>query len=158
MLPVWLVIAKLYGLFDRDEKRSDHTTADDVVTVVHVVTLGVWLLFVGSYWTGAAHPALPKVAAFWAISILAISVGRTAARAYGRRCMAYVQNIIIVGAGDVGQLVARKLVQDSECRINVVGFVDADPRPHVTIWRGSRSSDRPKGFPQACVASTSSVS
>lgn len=128
MLPVWLVTAKLYGLFDRDEKRSDHTTADDVVTVVHVVTLGAWLLFVGSWWTGVAHPALPKIAAFWAISIVAIAVGRTAARAYGRRRMTYLQNTVIVGAGDVGQLVARKFLQDSDCGINLVGFLDGDPR------------------------------
>ena len=128
MLPVWLVTAKLYGLFDRDEKRSDHTTADDAITVVHIVTLGVWLLFVGSYWTGVAHPALPKIAAFWAISILAIAIGRTAARAYARRRMTYFQNTVIVGAGDVGQLVARKFLQDSDCGINLVGFLDNDPR------------------------------
>jgi exopolysaccharide biosynthesis polyprenyl glycosylphosphotransferase len=128
MLPVWLVAAKLYGLFDRDEKRSDHTTADDVVTVIHVVTLGAWVLFVGSWWTGIAHPALPKIAAFWTISIVAIALGRTAARAFGRQRMTYLQNTVIVGAGDVGQLVARKFLQDSDCGINLVGFLDSDPR------------------------------
>ena len=128
MLPLWLVIAKLYGLFDRDEKRSDHTTADDVVTVVHAVTLGAWMLLVGAWWTGVAHPALAKVAAFWGISIVAISLGRIAARAYGRRRIAYLQNTVIVGAGDVGQLVARKFLQDGDYGINLVGFLDADPR------------------------------
>ena len=42
--------------------------------------------------------------------------------------MAYLQNTIIVGAGDVGQLVARKFLQDSDCGINLVGFLDSDPR------------------------------
>ena len=68
---------------------------------------GLAALRSGLTYPGAAHPALPKVAAFWAISILTIAVGRTAARAYGRRRMAYLQNTIIVGAGDVGQLVDR---------------------------------------------------
>ena len=35
---------------------------------------------------------------------------------------------MIVGAGEVGQLVARKLLQHPEYGINLVGFVDDDPR------------------------------
>jgi exopolysaccharide biosynthesis polyprenyl glycosylphosphotransferase len=39
-----------------------------------------------------------------------------------------VQNVVIVGAGDVGQLVARKMLQHPEYGINLVGFVDDHPR------------------------------
>src|SRR5438105_2806165 len=28
-LPGWVVIVKLYGLYDRDEERTDHSTADE---------------------------------------------------------------------------------------------------------------------------------
>ena len=28
-LPVWVVIAKLYGLYEHDEERTDHSTTDD---------------------------------------------------------------------------------------------------------------------------------
>ncbi|MGH2883792.1 MAG: hypothetical protein ACRDPA_14035, partial [Solirubrobacteraceae bacterium] len=28
-LPGWIVVAKLYGLYDRDEERTDHTTVED---------------------------------------------------------------------------------------------------------------------------------
>ena len=28
-LPAWILIAKLYGLYERDEERTDHSTADD---------------------------------------------------------------------------------------------------------------------------------
>ena len=43
-LPGWIVLAKLYGLYDRDEERADHSTVDDFVGVFHLVTLGAWLL------------------------------------------------------------------------------------------------------------------
>ena len=43
-LPAWVVAAKLYGLYDRDEERTDHSTADDFVGVFHMVTVGAWLL------------------------------------------------------------------------------------------------------------------
>ena len=38
------------------------------------------------------------------------------------------QNTVIVGAGDVGQLIARKLRQHPEYAIRLVGFVDETPR------------------------------
>jgi exopolysaccharide biosynthesis polyprenyl glycosylphosphotransferase len=53
---------------------------------------------------------------------------RALARGYCRRQIEYLQNTIIVGAGDVGHLVARKLLQHKEYGINLVGFVDASPR------------------------------
>jgi exopolysaccharide biosynthesis polyprenyl glycosylphosphotransferase len=45
-----------------------------------------------------------------------------------KQATAYRQNAIVVGAGDVGQLVARKLLQHPEYGINVVGLVDTKPR------------------------------
>ena len=53
-----------------------------------------------------------------------VSVGRAVARAYCRRHISYLQNTIIVGAGDVGQLIAKKLLKHPEYGINLVGFVD----------------------------------
>ena len=38
-LPVWVVAAKVYGLYDRDEERTEHTTVDDLVGVFHLVTV-----------------------------------------------------------------------------------------------------------------------
>ena len=43
-LPLWIVLTKLYGLYERDEERTDHSTVDDVVGVFHLVTVGAWLL------------------------------------------------------------------------------------------------------------------
>ncbi len=37
-LPAWVVVAKLYGLCDYDEERTDHSTADDLVGVGHLGT------------------------------------------------------------------------------------------------------------------------
>jgi exopolysaccharide biosynthesis polyprenyl glycosylphosphotransferase len=77
---------------------------------------------------GAGLPHVSELAAFWALAILFISVARCAARAAARRSVLYVQNLVIVGAGHVGQLTARKLLHHPEYGINLVGFVDAHPR------------------------------
>ncbi|HEX4678578.1 MAG TPA: sugar transferase [Gaiellaceae bacterium] len=128
VLPLWLLAAKVYGLYDHDEQRTDHTTADDFVSVVHIVTLGTWTVFVVSSLSGIAHPDLRKTVVFWALAIALITFGRVVTRAYCRRRIAFQQNAVIVGAGDVGQLLARKLLDHPEYGINLVGFLDAEPK------------------------------
>ena len=127
-LPAWILAANLYGLYSSDEERTDHSTADDLVKVFHLVTVGSWVLFLGVTFTAVADPSLQRLLTFWALAILLITSLRALARALCRRTSAYLQNTVIVGAGDVGQLVARKLRQHPEYGLNVVGFVDAQPK------------------------------
>jgi exopolysaccharide biosynthesis polyprenyl glycosylphosphotransferase len=127
-LPGWVVVAKLYGLYDRNEGRTDHSTVDEFVGVFHLVTIGAWLLFAGAWLTGWWSPDLAELVFFWGAGIGLVTAGRALGRAVCRQTTSYLQNTIIVGAGDVGQLVARKLLQHPEYGINLVGFVDAAPK------------------------------
>jgi exopolysaccharide biosynthesis polyprenyl glycosylphosphotransferase len=127
-LPAWVVVAKLYGLYDYDEERTDHSTADDLVGVLHLVTVGSWLFFAFAAVTHKADPGFARLLGFWLFAIAAITASRAIARGVARRHLAYVQNTIIVGAGDVGQLVAKKLRQHPEYGLNLVGFVDDQPK------------------------------
>jgi exopolysaccharide biosynthesis polyprenyl glycosylphosphotransferase len=127
-LPLWVVVAKLYGLYDLDEERTDHSTTDDLVPVLHLVTIGSWVFFALATVTHAADPGLARLFGFWIFAIAFVTAGRAIARTLSRRQLAYLQNTIIVGAGDVGQLVAKKLRQHPEYGLNLVGFVDDRPK------------------------------
>jgi exopolysaccharide biosynthesis polyprenyl glycosylphosphotransferase len=128
LLPAWLVAAKLYGLYDRDEERATHSTADEVMNVFHLITVGVWLYYATSWLVGFSHPNQTKLATFWVLALGGVIGMRLAARALARRHPAYVQNAVIVGAGEIGQLIARKVLQHPEYRINLVGFADTNPK------------------------------
>jgi exopolysaccharide biosynthesis polyprenyl glycosylphosphotransferase len=128
-LPGWIVIAKLYRLYDQDEERTHHPTTDDFSGVFHLVTVGVWLIFAATYVFDVAHPDISKLIAFWAAAVALVTLARAVARRICRRNISYLQNTIIVGAGDVGQQVARKLLRHPEYGLNLVGFVDSHPRP-----------------------------
>jgi exopolysaccharide biosynthesis polyprenyl glycosylphosphotransferase len=128
MLPLWVFGAKLYGLYDRDEERTDHSTIDDLVPVFHLVTVFAWLYFLTAWLTHVADPNVAKLALFWAAAAVFVTVGRSVARTACRHHASYRQNTIVVGAGDIGQLVARKLLQHPEYGISLVGFVDDEPK------------------------------
>jgi exopolysaccharide biosynthesis polyprenyl glycosylphosphotransferase len=127
-LPLWVLIARLHGLYDRDEERADHPTTDDVVGVFHLVTICTWLFLAASLLTGLADPEIGKLLGFWLAAILIVPLARSLARRLCRRSRSYVQRAVIVGAGDVGQLIARKLMRHPEYGIEVLGFVDGNPR------------------------------
>jgi len=127
-IPLWIVLARLFGLYERDEECADYSTVDDAVRVFVLVTVGVWLLFVVAWVTGLASPYMPKILAFWLAAIVLVSLSRAVARTCVRRSDAYQQNTVLVGAGDIAQLLASKILRHPEYGINLLGFVDELPR------------------------------
>ena len=93
-----------------------------------MVTVCTSAFGVGALLTDVARPQALKLVIFWLSAIVLVSLGRGAARAIARRRLTYLQNAVIVGAGDVGQLLAKKLLLHHEYGINVVGFVDRHPK------------------------------
>ena len=127
-LPSWLVVARLQGLYRADQEHADHSTADDIVKVFYLVTIGVWILLVASRLAGHTAPGIYALITFWVLTICVLPMVRTVTRRLCRRSRAYVQNTLILGAGEVGQLIARKLVRHAEYGLNVVGFLDREPK------------------------------
>jgi exopolysaccharide biosynthesis polyprenyl glycosylphosphotransferase len=129
-LPFWLLLAKLYGLYDRDEKYAAHSSVDDVLPIVTLITIGSWVFYVGSSVTGVAEPYAPKMLAFWALAIAFVLGARVAARALVRRRPGERETTIVVGDGRVGRLLARKIEDHPEFGIRLIGFVETDETSH----------------------------
>jgi exopolysaccharide biosynthesis polyprenyl glycosylphosphotransferase len=127
-LPVFVVGAKLFGLYDRDEERAAHSTPDDLIRVFLLLTVGVFVVEHALDLTATASPDLVKLSVFWATAIGGVTVARIVARTLARSSPSYIQHTLIVGAGDVGQLIARKLLRHREYGAKLVGFVDAEPK------------------------------
>ena len=124
-LPLWVFLARAHSLYDRDEERSDHSTVDDIFGVFQVVTIGTWSFLAITHLAGLPHPTVPRLVIFWLTAVGLVPLLRAAIRIVGRRHAAYIQNVIIVGSGDVAQLLDSKIRQHPEYRLNVLGFVDS---------------------------------
>jgi exopolysaccharide biosynthesis polyprenyl glycosylphosphotransferase len=124
-LPFWVLAAKIYGLYNKDEERTNHSTADDVAGVFQLMTITVWLLRSAAYVVHLGRPDFAKLFLFWILATTFVSVARAGGRSFCRRRVEYVQNTIIVGAGDVGRGLAERILRHPEYGLNLVGFVDA---------------------------------
>ena len=128
-LPLWILVAKAYGLYDQDEERTDHSAPDEFSAIFHMVTVCTAGAALASYLTGVADPTPPKLVIFWSAAIVLRRLGESRRHVrVARRSPWYLQNTLIFGAGDVGQTIARKLLQHPEYGINLVGFVDDHPK------------------------------
>ena len=121
LLPLWVVVAKLYGLYDKDEERADHTTADDLVRMFHLLTVGTFLLYALSRVTLWFSPTFSKLFVFWLLAIVGTGVLRVAARAYCRRHLSYLQNAIIMGLGKTVQAIAMLVSEREELGRDALG-------------------------------------
>jgi len=127
-LPLWAILFRANGLYDGDEESANHSTADDLIGVFHAVTIGTFMILLAGWLTDWFAPPMPRIFTFWTLAIVAITACRAVARALVRRSSAYVQRTLIVGAGDVGQRMAEKILRHPEYGIRLVGFVDGRPR------------------------------
>ena len=100
----------------RDEERTDHSTVDDVVGVFHLVTVGVWVFFLAVTCTRARQPAPRAPGHLLGLAVLLVTAGRRRRAGVVRRSPPTCRTPIIVGAGEVGQLTARKLRAASRVR------------------------------------------
>ena len=128
MLPAWIVGARLYGLYRVDGRPYTYRTAHEWVNLGHLVLTWTVALWVVALTTRIDDPARGQLLVFAVSAIALVTAGRATSRALARRWDGYAQSAVIVGAGEVGQLLARKLLRHPEYGIELVGFVDVAPK------------------------------
>ena len=126
-LPVWLIVAKMEGLYDADHPKIWHLTVDEAPAIFHWVTLSVagTLFFIR---------ALPNetitIESAFALYFTALGTAfayRAAARAWWRRRVP-PERALVLGSGQLADAVARKLALEPGHHLSVM---DGDGRVAV---------------------------
>jgi exopolysaccharide biosynthesis polyprenyl glycosylphosphotransferase len=108
ILPVWLVAAKLFGLYDRDHTGLRHLTVDEVPYIFFwslTATAGTALIL---GLTPAGAPSITQAARFWIATGTAAFILRALARFVWRR-MTVAERVFVLGEGPLAEATCRKL-------------------------------------------------
>ena len=66
-IPIWLVMAKLYGLYDNDHRALRHLTVDELPSIVAWATTGAATYFALIAIVGRASVSAPAAVRFWLV-------------------------------------------------------------------------------------------
>jgi FlaA1/EpsC-like NDP-sugar epimerase len=128
---------KLYKVFWR------YVGARDLLAVAQGVTLSTVLFFGPLLLTGYPHYPRAVVVMEWLLAILGVGGLRLSLRAGStlhsglraeRRAM---QRLLIVGAGDHAEALAREVGRQPDLNYRLVGFLDDDPAKHGMVIHGA---------------------
>jgi exopolysaccharide biosynthesis polyprenyl glycosylphosphotransferase len=127
-LIVALTCAGASGLNGAKAARVDQSTVDEIGSVFLIVTTASWLFLLLVNYLPLAPVDTTAIVVLWLVGIVFVLTGRGSVRSLSRRMTWFSQKTIVVGAGEVGQLIARKLRHHPEYGLSLVGIVDQWPR------------------------------
>jgi exopolysaccharide biosynthesis polyprenyl glycosylphosphotransferase len=119
-IPVWILSAKLFGLYDRDHRALRHLTIDELPSLAGWVASGVIAVALALDIAGAESPPEWRLLLAWAVAVLAAVILRAIARWAWRRVTA-PEATIIVGNGALASSIRRKLELFPDMHLSLVG-------------------------------------
>jgi exopolysaccharide biosynthesis polyprenyl glycosylphosphotransferase len=125
--PLVMLLLLIRGMYER---RLRPTILDGVVPIAGSVSIAAMFVVVLQVYAGGAVTISSVVAHLWATAML--SVGGARIGLLGLQRVARARGLdgaptLIVGAGNVGTRLARRLVASPEYGLTPVGFLDANP-------------------------------
>jgi exopolysaccharide biosynthesis polyprenyl glycosylphosphotransferase len=148
-LPVFLLLFKLYGLYDGDRRRLGHSTLDDVPGVFHaavMATLGLW-----GYLKLAPVDRLVfvQVVLTLGLTIVLSLATRAAVRSVLPRLVA-PERVLLLGAGPSAHLLVRKLRADRRRGMQLVGSLCDEGAGYPPAEPGVARLGAPDDLAQVC--------
>ena len=119
-IPFWVVLNKSLRLYDRDANLVHQSTLNELPKIFHSLSLGAALALL----LGVTSDRT-EVLVWWLAAMALTPAFRFAAREIVRRRTA-PERVLVIGAGHVAALVARKITGHPEYGSELVGYVHAD--------------------------------
>ena len=126
LLPVWVLLASLLGLYHLSERRIDRSFADELGPAFLVMTLWSWFWLVGRTALHAGPIAVLPSLVLWVAGILAVPSFRTFLHWQLRGRNWYRQAVVVIGCSRDIERVTRRIDRHPECALDVVATMDID--------------------------------
>jgi len=133
--PVWLLVFSTlvltaFAVRGAYAPRLRLRLLDDLRGVIAVTAIAAMAVISARVLIGADQDVAAETAYFWALATVLIGAGRTAllrTEARARRRGEVVVPTLILGAGRMAHITARRLLAEPELGLKPIGFLDADP-------------------------------
>ena len=119
-LPLWLVLAKLHGLYDRDHRSLRHLTVDETPSLQVWAVSGAAATVLILHLSPVGAPGYSTVLAMFGTAVGASLVLRVVTRTLWRS-MVPPERALIVGSGPLAEMTRRKLRLFTDMHIAAVG-------------------------------------
>jgi exopolysaccharide biosynthesis polyprenyl glycosylphosphotransferase len=140
LLPIWIIVFKAYGLYDRDLKRISHRTVDDLPWLFHAVLIGSLLMLAYYRLMNLNGVELRHVASFGVIAIVAVSALRALARRFAVSVLA-PEPVALVGDAPELVTLANKLEAHNRYGVRPVSPASASDSAGAAVYAGNGSSE-----------------
>jgi len=121
-LPAWVVLFKMYGLYERDAKRLSHSTLDDLPSLFHGLLLGCLLTWCWFVVVAPAKLMFTAILAFAALAMVLVLAGRVLARAGFLRLVS-PERVLLIGTGQASGALIEKMRAIASLRLEPIGMV-----------------------------------
>jgi exopolysaccharide biosynthesis polyprenyl glycosylphosphotransferase len=135
-LPLVVLGAKVFGLYDRDEAVIRKTTLDEVPKLFQVATLCALVAWLSDSPLGYGQLTRNDVLFVWLALALLLVVGRCGARALALR-MAPVERCLFIGAAASERTIRSRMANHGGVRAEIVAHVDLD---EIAPWSADEFS------------------
>ena len=122
-LPLWIVLNKLLGLYDRDAHVIRKSTLDEVPRLLQSIALGLGGAVLAAPLLGSPAITRAHVIAFALVAAVAAPVTRVVARRVVARRFA-PERCLIIGSGRVASQIVTKIGAHPEHGVELVGYID----------------------------------
>jgi exopolysaccharide biosynthesis polyprenyl glycosylphosphotransferase len=123
-IPLWVLLAYGHRLYHFDGHRADYRASDEIGPVLQMATLWSWIVLLALSMFRPEHVEVPRVAVFWAVTVLLLLGFRSGMRAFARRRIWYRQNALVVGPPAQVAALVRKILRHPEWGITPAACVD----------------------------------
>lgn len=122
MLPAWVVLFKMYGLYERDAKRLSHSTLDDVPALFHGLLLGCLLMWCWFVVVAPAKLMFATILVFGGLAMALVLAGRALTRGSFVRLVS-PERVLLIGTGRTSGALIEKMRAKASLRLEPIGMV-----------------------------------
>jgi exopolysaccharide biosynthesis polyprenyl glycosylphosphotransferase len=128
LVPLWLVLAKLYGLYDNDHRALRHLTVDELPTTMAWTTTATALHLMLVSMVDANLALAPSGVRLWLLVMLLVPVSRAAARGLWRAWVPQ-EGALLIGSGPLEHATRRKLELFRDIHVSCIGALSDEANP-----------------------------